>query len=78
MGLLVERQLTLRGLPNLLIRAVRTSALVTAIVAVSTGFSVLVAQDEIAVKLAEWLAAGVTSAGLPWPGSTSSSSGSPP
>jgi C4-dicarboxylate transporter DctM subunit len=58
-GLLVERQLTLRGLPDLFLRAVRTSAMVTAIVAVSTGFGVLVAQDQIAVKLAEWLAAGV-------------------
>ena len=55
-GLLVERQLTLRGLPDLFIRAVRTSAMVTAIVAVSTGFGVLVAQDQIAVKFAEWLA----------------------
>jgi len=58
-GLLVERQLTLRGLPDLFIRAVRTSAMVTAIVAASTGFGVLVAQDQIAVKFAEWLAAGV-------------------
>jgi tripartite ATP-independent transporter DctM subunit len=58
-GLLVERQLTLRGLPDLFIRAVRTSAMVTAIVAVSTGFGVLVAQDQIAVKFAEWLAGSV-------------------
>lgn len=58
-GLLVERQLTLRGLPELFLRAVRTSAMVTAIVAVSTGFGVLVAQDQIAVKFAEWLAASV-------------------
>lgn len=58
-GLLVERQLTLRGLPDLFLRAVRTSAMVTAIVAASTGFGVLVAQDQIAVKFAEWLAAGV-------------------
>ena len=58
-GLLVERQLTLRGLPALFLRAVRTSAMVTAIVAVSTGFGVLVAQDQIAVKFAEWLAASV-------------------
>jgi C4-dicarboxylate transporter DctM subunit len=58
-GLLVEGQLTLRGLPDLFLRAVRTSAMVTAIVAVSTGFGVLVAQDQIAVKLAEWLAASV-------------------
>src|SRR3546814_9035222 len=37
----------------------RTSAMVTAIVAVSTGFGVLVAQDQIAVRFAEWLAASV-------------------
>ncbi|WP_428673591.1 TRAP transporter large permease [Reyranella sp.] len=58
-GLLVERQLTLRGLPELFLRAVRTSAMVTAIVAVSTGFGVLVAQDQIAVRFAEWLAGSV-------------------
>jgi len=58
-GLLVERQLTLRGLPALFLRAVRTSAMVTAIVAVSTGFGVLVAQDQIAVRFAEWLAGSV-------------------
>src|SRR3546814_4004436 len=38
----------------------RTSAMVTAIVAVSTGFGVLVAQDQIAVRFAEWLAASVS------------------
>src|SRR3546814_5005892 len=59
-GLLVERQLTLRGLPAILLRAMRTSAMVTAIVAVSTGFGVLVAQDQIAVRFAEWLAASVS------------------
>ncbi len=58
-GLLVERQLTLRGLPDLFLRAVRTAAMVTAIVAVSTGFGVLVAQDQIAVKFAQWLAGSV-------------------
>jgi tripartite ATP-independent transporter DctM subunit len=58
-GLLVEKQLTLRGLPELFLRAVRTSAMVTAIVAVSTGFGVLVAQDQIATKFAAWLAASV-------------------
>ena len=33
--------------------------MVTAIVAVSTGFGVLVAQEQIAVKFAEWLAGSV-------------------
>ena len=58
-GLFVERRLTLRGLPELFTRAVRTSAMVTAIVAVSVGFGVIVAQERIAVNFAEWLAQNV-------------------
>ena len=43
-GFLFERKLTLRGLPELFLRSARTSAMVTAIIAVSAGFGVLVAQ----------------------------------
>ena len=58
-GMLVERKLTISTLPGITLRAVRTSAIVTAIVAVSTGFGVLIAQEHIATGFAAWLAANV-------------------
>ncbi len=58
-GMLVERKLTFGTLPEIALRAVRTSAIVTSIVAVSTGFGVLVAQEHIATGFAGWLAAHV-------------------
>jgi C4-dicarboxylate transporter DctM subunit len=58
-GMLVERKLTIPALPGITLRAVRTSAIVTAIVAVSTGFGVLIAQEHIATGFAAWLAANV-------------------
>ena len=58
-GLFIERKLTIRGLPEVVLRAARTSALVTAIIAASVGFGVLVAQEQLALKLATWLAENV-------------------
>jgi tripartite ATP-independent transporter DctM subunit len=58
-GFLVERKLSLQALPHIALRALRTSAIVTAIVAVSTGFGVLIAQEHIATGFAGWLAANV-------------------
>lgn len=55
-GLFVERQLTLKELPQLVLRSARTSALVTSIIAVSAAFGVLIAQEQIAVGFATWLA----------------------
>jgi len=55
-GMLVERRLKTRELPQIFLRAVRTSAIVTGIVAVSTGFGVLIAQEHIATGFATWLA----------------------
>ncbi|HEY8369021.1 MAG TPA: TRAP transporter large permease [Thermodesulfobacteriota bacterium] len=55
-GLFVERRLTLAGLPEIVLKAVRTSAIVTSIIAVSAGFGVLVAQEQVAVRFATWLA----------------------
>ena len=54
-GLLIERQLQLRDLPRMLLGAARTSGLVIAIIAVSTAFGVLIAQEQIAVQFATWL-----------------------
>jgi tripartite ATP-independent transporter DctM subunit len=59
-GLLVERQMSLRELPAIILRSVRTSAIVTAIIAVSAGFGVLIAQEQIATGFATWLASNVT------------------
>jgi tripartite ATP-independent transporter DctM subunit len=58
-GLLVERQMSLRELPAIILRSVRTSAIVTAIIAVSAGFGVLIAQEQIATGFATWLASTV-------------------
>lgn len=59
-GLFVERAMTWRDLYGVASRAMRTSAIVTSIMAVSAGFGVLVAQERIAVDFAQWLASNVT------------------
>jgi len=58
-GIFVERRLSLRMLPEIFLKAARTSALVTSIIAVSAGFGVLIAQERIAVDFATWLAENV-------------------
>ncbi|MGV3570921.1 MAG: TRAP transporter large permease [Ramlibacter sp.] len=55
-GLVIERRLKLAQLPAVLSSAMTISAIVMAIVAVSNGFSFLVAQEQLATKLASWLA----------------------
>ncbi len=55
-GLFVERQMKLADLPRLFAAAMRTSGVVCAIIAVSTGFGILVAQEQIAVRFAQWMA----------------------
>ncbi len=55
-GLFVERRLQWRGLPAIVTRAMRVTAIVMAIVAASHGFGLLVAQEQIATKLAATLA----------------------
>ncbi|MDB5412333.1 MAG: C4-dicarboxylate transport system [Rubritepida sp.] len=52
----LERRLSWADMPGLFLRSARTSAMVTAIIAVSTGFGVLVAQERIAVDFATWMA----------------------
>lgn len=58
-GLFVEKRLAAAMLPELFLKAARTSALVTSIIAVSAGFGVLIAQERIAVDFATWLAENV-------------------
>ncbi len=60
-GMFVERRLTWRELPALFHRAMAISAIVMAIIAVSTGFGFLVAQEQLATRLAAWLAENVHS-----------------
>ncbi|WP_425258631.1 TRAP transporter large permease [Rubrivivax sp. RP6-9] len=55
-GLLIERRLRCRELPAVVLRAMSISAIVMAIVAVSNGFGFLVAQEQLATRLASWLA----------------------
>ena len=55
-GLFVERQMKLADLPGLFASAMRTSGVVCAIIAVSTGFGILVAQEQIATRFAHWMA----------------------
>ena len=55
-GLVIERRLSFRQLPQVVSSAMAVSAIVMAIVAVSNGFSFLVAQEQLPTKLAAWLA----------------------
>lgn len=59
-GFFVERRLTLKALPGIVLQSVRTSAIVCSIIAVSAGFGVLVAQEQIATNFASWLASHVS------------------
>lgn len=59
-GLFIEKQLNWRELPKIFANAMRTSAMVCAIIAVSAGFGILVAQEQIATNFATWLAANVS------------------
>ncbi|HYF07373.1 MAG TPA: TRAP transporter large permease [Acetobacteraceae bacterium] len=55
-GLFIERQLRPAQLPAIFANAMRTSAIVCAIIAVSSGFGILVAQEGIATRFAAWMA----------------------
>jgi C4-dicarboxylate transporter DctM subunit len=55
-GLVVERRLKLSQLPGIIHKGMAISAIVMAIVAVSNGFSFLIAQEQLAGRLAAWLA----------------------
>lgn len=58
-GMFIERQLALRDLSQVVLKSIRTSAMVTAIIAVSAGFGVLVAQEQIATQFASWMASSI-------------------
>jgi C4-dicarboxylate transporter, DctM subunit len=54
-GLVIEKRLKIPELPAVFARAMSVSAIVMAIVAVSSGFGFLVAQEQMATKMAAWL-----------------------
>ncbi len=61
----IEKRLTLRDMPRIILRAMRITAMVMFIIAASGGFGWLVAQEQLALKLAAWLsAAHCRSAGM--------------
>ena len=54
-GLLVQRELKVRELPTVIVRSMRVTALVMAVVIFSNGFGILVAQEQLADKFASGL-----------------------
>lgn len=55
-GVFVEKRLRIADLPEVVMRAMRITAVVMFIIAASSGFGWLVAQEQLAPKLAGWLA----------------------
>ncbi|AEQ52680.1 TRAP transporter large permease [Pelagibacterium halotolerans] len=62
-GTFVERRIRLRDLPDIIMSAAKTSGMIMFIIAASSGFGWLVAQERLAVGAAEFL---VSSVGEPW------------
>lgn len=58
-GGLIERRLQWRAVPEIVWRSLKVTAIVMTIIVFSTGFGVLVAQEQLAPKLAAWLSANV-------------------
>jgi len=58
-GVFIERRLQWRALPDIVWRAMRVTAIVMAIIAFSNGFGVMVAQEQLAVRLATWLSENI-------------------
>ena len=58
-GTVIERRLDFKALPALFWRSMIVTAIIMAIIAFSAGFGVLVAQEQIAPKLATWLTQNV-------------------
>lgn len=58
-GLFIEKRLKLAQMPEIILKSLRITAIVMFIIAASSGFGLLVAQEQIALKLAEWLAGNI-------------------
>ncbi len=58
-GVFIEKRLKIMELPGIVWRSMKVTAIVMSIIVFSTGFGVLVAQEQLAPKLAAWLSANV-------------------
>lgn len=58
-GMFVEKRLKLSMMPDIVLSATRITAIVMFIIAASSGFGLLVAQEQIATHLANWLSASI-------------------
>ncbi|MBP7661338.1 MAG: TRAP transporter large permease subunit, partial [Burkholderiaceae bacterium] len=59
-GVFIEKRMTWRQLPEVILRAMRITAVVMFIIAASTGFGWLVAQEQLALRMAGWLSEGIS------------------
>ena len=59
-GVFIEKRLRLREMPEIILRAMRITAMVMFIIAASAGFGWLVAQEQLALKLATWLSESIS------------------
>lgn len=59
-GVFVEKRLRLRQLPEVILLAMRTTGMVMFIMIASVGFGWLVAQEQFALKAANWISAGIS------------------
>ena len=58
-GIFIEKRLRLADMPSIILRAMRVTAMVMFIIAASAGFGWLVAQEQLALKLATWLSESI-------------------
>lgn len=58
-GIFIEKRLRLADMPDVILHAMRITAMVMFIIAASAGFGWLVAQEQLAVKLAAWLSENI-------------------
>lgn len=59
-GIFIEKRLRLSEMPEIILRAMRITAMVMFIIAASAGFGWLVAQEQLALKLATWLSESIS------------------
>ncbi|MEK7437861.1 MAG: TRAP transporter large permease [Pseudomonadota bacterium] len=58
-GIFIEKRLRFSDMPEVILHAMRITAMVMFIIAASAGFGWLVAQEQLAPKLATWLSEGI-------------------
>jgi len=58
-GIFIEKRLRFADMPGIILRAMRITAMVMFIIAASAGFGWLVAQEQLALKLATWVSESI-------------------